>query len=64
MTRDMFVRWTCNACRLEAVTVPDKQPEGWVGYGFSDPDFPEGEKRLIGHLCPDCTAAVNAAWDR
>lgn len=61
MTRENVVRWTCNVCQDVEETVSDKQPEGWVGYGFTDPGRPAGESKDIGHLCKSCYRSVRNA---
>lgn len=61
MTRITFTRWICNSCQAETVTEPTAQPVGWVGYGFTEPDIPGGEKVVLGHLCLPCTERVSAA---
>lgn len=60
MTRDTYVRWTCNSCgAVEDVT--GGQPKGWVGYGMTQPGVPAGEQTTLGHLCNTCAQRLEAA---
>ena len=61
MTRESFARWICNTCGLQEETDPSKQPKRWVGYGFTDPDLPAGEHKVLGHLCGECAGHVSNA---
>lgn len=63
MTRQTFVRWTCNVCETQRETATDKQPKGWVGYGFTQPNVPNGEKDTLGHLCGTCAGCVMNAMN-
>lgn len=58
MTRSTFARWTCNVCKFQKETASDKQPKGWIGYGFTTADTPNGEQKTLGHLCPRCATNV------
>lgn len=59
--RTTFARWVCNSCNANIETATEKQPKGWLGYGFTAPDIPAGEQVTLGHLCADCAGRVNAA---
>lgn len=58
MTRETFERWTCNMCGTELETPTGVQPEGWVGYGFTQQSVPASSVQPLGHLCGDCAADV------
>lgn len=62
MTVETIRVWTCNVCRASVETEPTKQPAGWVGYGFTEPDIPAASPDdNIGHLCEVCAARVKCA---
>lgn len=61
MTRENVTRWTCNTCGDRIETDTTTQPKGWVGYGFTEPDVPAGEHRVLGHLCKSCARDVSIA---
>jgi hypothetical protein len=61
MTRTTIARWTCNTCGDLQETDTSKQPEGWVGYGFTEPGIPAGEHNVLGHLCRPCARTVRDA---
>jgi hypothetical protein len=58
--RETFTRWTCNVCSAQEEAASG-QPEGWVGYGFTNPGTPAGEHKVLGHLCRECAARIGTA---
>lgn len=58
MTQELKAVWTCNLCKAVIETGATEQPSGWVGYGFTNPGTPLGERATLGHLCATCAKDV------